>query len=134
MILGPKKWKSTALVCTRCTFRKERAAGMVPAFTLLQKKSQVHFAGASNATFRSHQDQPKIRKLSFYITHKVTKAFSVTVCACGFSIGVALSVLEKELSFSYVCSVPVSQLKCKPCVGDHAFVLVHDTEQGGRRC
>lgn len=56
LILGPN-WKSTAEVWTDCTFRKERAAGVVPAFTLLQKKSQVHFARASNTTFRSHQDQ-----------------------------------------------------------------------------
>lgn len=55
-ILGPQ-WKSAAEVCSHCTFRKERAAGVVPAFTMLQKKSQVHFARASNTTFRSHQDQ-----------------------------------------------------------------------------
>lgn len=49
LILGPK-WKRTAEVCTHCTCRKERAAGVVPAFTLLQKKeSQVHFARVSNA-------------------------------------------------------------------------------------
>lgn len=47
---------------TNYTFRKEKAAGMVPAFTLLQKNSQVHFAGASNGTSRSHQDQSKISK------------------------------------------------------------------------
>lgn len=56
------KWKSTTESHTIYTFRKEKAAGMVPAFTLLQKNSQVHFAGASNGTSRSHQDQSKISK------------------------------------------------------------------------
>lgn len=115
LISGPK-WKRTAAVCTHCTFRNDRAAGVVPAFTLLQKKSQVHFARASNATLKNHQDQPVVIQVRYKIRGLMHMVFSVTICACGFSIGVVC--LDKESS--YVYSVPVSQLKCKPCVG-HVF-------------
>ncbi len=130
--LGPEMKQHSQGLYTHRTFRKKRAAGMVPAFALLQKKSQVHFAGASNATSRSHQDRPKMGKLSFYIMHKVTKAFSVTMLVVS---ALELHYLSGERAeFSYTCSVPVSQLKCKPCVGHHAFVSVYNTEQCGSRC
>lgn len=61
------QWESTAEVCTNYTVRKERAAGVVPAFALLQKKSQVHFARASNTTVRSRRDQSRSTELRFCI-------------------------------------------------------------------
>lgn len=99
--LAPK-WKSTAEVCTHRTFRKERAAGVVPAFTLLQKKIvKCTSLEPQTPLFRSQQDQCKLARLSFYIRalmHKL-KVFSVTICAWGFSIGVALSVW----SWDFLC-------------------------------
>lgn len=98
------------------TVRKERAAGVVPAFTLLKRKNQVHFAWAWNTTVRSP-------------THKL-KASEVTRCARGFSIGVALSVWTKSCVFN-IYSVPVSQLKCKTCVG-HILVSAHNNMGAAR--
>lgn len=69
-----------------------------------KEKSQVHLARASNVYFGG-------------LMHK-RKVFSVTICACGFSIGSVSSAWEKK-HFSYACSVPVSQLKCKSCRGHH---------------
>lgn len=132
---GFPKWKRTAKVCTYCTLRKERAAGVVPAFTLLQKKSQVHFARASNTTFRGHQDQSTSSKLRFsirawYTNSEHSQWLSVLVVSA-----VELHCLSGERAeFPYVYSVPVSQLKCKPCVS-HVFVSVHnDKEQRGSNC
>lgn len=112
LISGPK-WKSTTNAHTHCTFRKEKAAGVVPAFTLLQKKSQVHFARASNSTSRSRQDQSEMSKRR--PMHKLTSIF--------WASALELHCLSGERAeFSYVYSVPVSQLKCKPCVGHVFFV------------
>lgn len=86
-----------------------------------------HFQESSRPTqgtqtqFSSHAQSHK----SILLNDRLSLSFQHWSC---------IVFLEKELSFSYVCSVPVSQLKCKPFVGHHAFVLVHDnTEQGGRR-
>lgn len=120
LISGPK-WKSTTNAHTHCTFRKEKAAGVVPAFTSLQKKSQVHFARASNGTSRSRQDQSEMSKRR--PMHKLTSIF--------WASALELHCLSGERAeFSYVYSVPVSQLKCKPCVGHVFFCLFFFSSQG----
>lgn len=89
---------------THCTTRKERAAGLVPAFTLLQKRVKCTFAKASNVTFRRHKDQFRLTELSFY--HEGLTQSILSDCACGFSRGVELSVERDE--FPHVYSVPHS--------------------------
>lgn len=94
------QWKSTAEVCTNYTVRKERAAGVVPAFALLQKKSQVHFARASNTAVRSRQDQPESTGLGFCIGAWCTKHSQWLSVLVVSALRVALSVWrERELSF-----------------------------------
>lgn len=100
---GLKTWswaphgKRTAKVCTHWAFRKERAAGVVPVFTLLQKKSQVHFARVSNTTVRSHQDQIEVD----WTQGLMHKLINDHLCRW-FQHWTCIICLEKELS------VPVS--------------------------
>lgn len=91
--------KAQPRVCSHCTFRKERAAGVVPAFTLLQKKkkSQVHFARASNVTFKS---QTQFLHYIRALMHKLNVSY---LCLWFQHCGVALSVWRKGFPMSIQC-------------------------------
>lgn len=119
--LGPLNGKAQPRVCTHCTFRKERAAGVVPAFNLLQKKKKrVKCTLLETQTPLSGVIDDRTR-FFIYQGPDAQRILSVLVV---FSI-VELHYLSGERVFSYVYSVPVSQLKCKPCAG-RIFVSVHN--------
>lgn len=64
--------------------RKERAAGVVPAFTLLQKnkKSQVHFAKASNTRSRQDRSESTKQRAQSILSDRVCLWFQHRSCMC----------------------------------------------------
>lgn len=122
-----RNWKSTTESHTSYTFRKEKAAGMVPAFTLLQKNSQVHFAGASNGTSRSHQDQSKISKRR--PMHKLTNTL--------WASALKLHCLSGERAEFFLClfSACVTAKVQTMCGSWFLFFSAHSNkEQCGSNC
>lgn len=96
------KWKRAAEGSTHCTFRKERAAGVVPAFTFCcrQESSALYWS-------LKHHFQESSRPTLGWL-NSGPNAQTQSLCAYCFSIGVALSVWRKSLVFICLFSACVT--------------------------
>lgn len=101
---------------THCTNKEGEGCWHGPCLHFVAEKSQVHFARASNATFRGHKDRSQVDWPRFLLSGPNAQTLSDYLCLW-FQHRSLHCLSEERAEFSYVYSVPVSQLKCKPCVG-----------------
>lgn len=119
----PKR-ESAALAYTHCTWRKKRAAGVVPACALLRKESSALCYGL-NATFRSHRDR-RWGWCQDRVFFRQRGRLGVWLCVlCGFNRN-CIGLSKRGAELSYVRPAPESRLKCNRCRSGHVSVSIHN--------